>query len=318
MSSTAGSTASSWAARASSMRPERQQLRPVGDRAVGHRVAPEVRHRAVGDRDGEQELRLAHDLLLERQHRLDRLERVVVVIQLDRVGADRLLVVLQVGDARAGVLAADAVGREDDLVADVDRAEPCAAREDVDEVRDLVVAQRLHLGPPGARLDAGVDVGLDLRPGHAHQRPVAHTRRDAFHRPLRRSGGVRAAAAAPAATLAASPAATRGYRPAPRLSAADTSAKLTAARAKGEGTAADARRRRSRQRRAPAKGTRPRGERGLEQGLWGKPSWWGVFACQRKEPLTSPQRMLRPREAARTRAKEGLPLGYRGRARTLG
>ena len=46
-------------------------------------------------------------VLLERQHRLDRLERVVVVIELDGVGAEVLLVVLQVVDARAHVLAAD-------------------------------------------------------------------------------------------------------------------------------------------------------------------------------------------------------------------
>ena len=215
------------------------------------------------------------------------------MIQLDRVGADRLLVVLQVGDARAGVLAADAVGREDDLVADVDRAEPCAAREDVGEVRDLVVAQRLDLGPPGARLDAGVDVGLDLRPGHTHQRPVAHTRRDTFHRALRRPKWCADAAGAPAAISRPPGRRPRGYRPAPRLSAADTSAKFTSARAKGEGTAADAggSGRRGRQ------GNEARGERGLEQGAWIRVV--KVAEGRRAEPLlgaapVGPQAVVRP------------------------
>ena len=127
---------------------------------------------------GEQELRLAHGLLLEREHRLDGLERVVVVIQLDRVGAHRLLVVLEVVDARPGVLAADAVRAQHDLVTDVDGAEAGVAGEDVDEVGDRVVAQRLYLGALRPGLRAGSDVRLDLRPGHAHQRPVAHARRD--------------------------------------------------------------------------------------------------------------------------------------------
>ena len=102
---------------------QRQQLRPVGHGAVGDRVAAEVGHGAVLDGDGEQELGPAHGLLLERQHRLDRLEGVVVVIELHGVGAHRLLEGLQVVDARPHVLAADAVRAQDDLVADVDGAE---------------------------------------------------------------------------------------------------------------------------------------------------------------------------------------------------
>ena len=107
------------------------------------------------------------------------------------------------------------------------------------EVRDLVLGQRLHLGalrPPAST--PVVDVGLDLRPGHAHQRPVAHARRDGL-------------SIAPPVRLVGVPAAGAGRdssRPlrrrleatgrAPRLSAADTSAKLAAARAKGAATAA--------------------------------------------------------------------------------
>ena len=127
------------------------------------------------------ELHLTHRLLLEGQDRLDGLERVVVVVELHRVGAHGLLVVLQVVDARPGVLAADAVRGEDHLLAQVDRREAGAAREDVDEVAELVLAQRLHLGAFGAGLGAGADVGLDLVPGHVHQRPVAHAGRDPVH-----------------------------------------------------------------------------------------------------------------------------------------
>ena len=146
---------------------------------------------------------------------------------------------------------------------------------------DLVVAQWLHLGSLDARRDAGLDVGLDLGSGHAHQRPVAHARRDAFHRPSVRVVGVPPPERRPRRGPRPPRRRPRGYRSAPRLSAADTSAKLTDVRDQAEATGATGAGGSFR----AQKGARPRGERGLVQGLWGKPSWWGVFACQRKEPI---------------------------------
>ena len=86
-----------------------------------------------------------------------------MVVHLHGVRAQVLLVVLQVVDARAHVLAAAAVVAQDHLVADVDGAEARAAAEDVDQVADRVFAQRLDLGPLDGGRDAVADVGLDLR-----------------------------------------------------------------------------------------------------------------------------------------------------------
>ena len=191
---------------------ERQQLRPVGDRAVGHGVQAEVGHGAVPARRRDQELRLTHDRLLEPEDGLGRLVRVVLVVELDGVGAQVLLVVLQVVDARAHVLAAAAVVAQRDLVADVDGAEARAAAEDVEQVRDLVLGERLHLGALDGGRDPVADGGLDLGGRHAHQGAVAHAGRDGCSTalpPLRQSG----------------PSLHAGNR----LSPGDTSPKLTAA-----------------------------------------------------------------------------------------
>ena len=52
----------------------RQQLRPVGDRTVGHGVQAEVGHSAVPARRRDEELRLAHGRLFEPEHGLRRLQ----------------------------------------------------------------------------------------------------------------------------------------------------------------------------------------------------------------------------------------------------
>ena len=187
-----------------------------------------------------------------------------MVIELDGVGAQVLLVVLQVVDAGAHVLAAAAVVAQRDLVADVDGAEARAAAEDVDQVRDLVVGERLHLGA----LDRGGD---PLADGGSIS---ARVRRTSDPSPMR--VGMGCSTRPPACP------ACRGRRHAP--AAGRRSAEPTrGARACHRRILRQSwRRRRAAKRGEPArrtrprlKGARPRGERGLVQGLWGKPSGGG-------------------------------------------
>ena len=111
--------------------------------------------------------------------------------------------------------------------------------------------------------------------------------------------------------LARPPPATRGYRAAPPAVSGGYFGKVDG----GAGQTV----RRPRTRRRPRaerrhKGARPRGERGLVQGLWGKPSWGGLRLPAKGAIHSLPQRMLRRREAARTRAKRRLPGRYRAGA----
>ena len=88
---------------------ERQQLEPVLHRPVGPRVEGQVGLRPVLDRRREHELGVLHDLLLERQDRLDRLVGVLDVPELEDVLAQALLAFEQVEDVGAGHLGAAAV-----------------------------------------------------------------------------------------------------------------------------------------------------------------------------------------------------------------
>ena len=124
------------------------------------------------------------------------------MVELERVGAEVLLVVLQVVDAGAEVLAAAAVEREHDLVADVDAGEPAVRAEDLGEMVELGARELRRLGALGARLRAGFEIGADLlsassrrarrRPcGSGSWLPSAHLRvsvpSTSRHRPARRS-----------------------------------------------------------------------------------------------------------------------------------
>ena len=155
---------------------ERQQLRPVGHRTVGHRVEPEVGHGAVAERGRRHELRLAHDDLLEGHDGLGRFVRIVVVVELERVGAEVLLVVLQVVDAGAEVVAAAAVEREHDLVADVDAGEAAVRAEDLGQMVELGSRESGRLATLGAGLGAGFEVGADFGRRHLEESAVAHAR----------------------------------------------------------------------------------------------------------------------------------------------
>ena len=81
-------------------------------------------------------------------------------------------------DTCAHVLTAATVVAERSLVADVDGAEARAAAEDVQQVRDLVLSERLHLGALGRGRHTVADGGFDLGGRHMYQRAVAHARRD--------------------------------------------------------------------------------------------------------------------------------------------
>ncbi len=105
-----------------------QQLEPVVGRAVRLRVERQVGLRPVLDRRRQHELGVLHDLLLERQDRLDGLVGVLDVPELEDVLAQALFALEQVEDVGAGHLAAAAVAGEHDLVADVDRRERAPAR----------------------------------------------------------------------------------------------------------------------------------------------------------------------------------------------
>ena len=91
------------------------------------------------------------------------------MVELHGIGADRLLVGLEVVDPGADVLAAHAVRAQDDLLADVHGAEAGGAGEDVDEVVDLVLTQRIDLGPLDRRLHPGLDLRLDRGATHPDQ-----------------------------------------------------------------------------------------------------------------------------------------------------
>ena len=140
----------------------RQQLRPVAARPVRARVPAEVGLGAVVHRDGDALLRLLHRLLLGADHGLDRLVRVVDVVELAGVGAEALLVLHQGVDAAALLRRAAAVEAEDDLVPDVDGAEARAAGEDVQEVLELVRAQLGRARPGGGRARALLELRPDL------------------------------------------------------------------------------------------------------------------------------------------------------------
>ena len=154
----------------------RHELGPVGDGPVRHRVAAQVRHRAVLQRRDEVELGVLHRLGLVAQDRLDRLVRVVDGEELEHVGAAVALVAVQLVDARAGVEVARAVEAEADLVAHVDGAELGLAREDVEQVVDLRRGEGRRLGAAGADLRAGEEVLADLRRRHLDEPAVAEPR----------------------------------------------------------------------------------------------------------------------------------------------
>jgi len=103
-----------------------------------------------------------------------------VVPQLDRVGAVMVLVEDLLHDRVAEVAVAGAVEAEHNLVAAVDRAELRRRAEDVQEMRDLVGAERRHLCPAHSGLDALVKIRLDLGLRHQSARAVAETRRKAL------------------------------------------------------------------------------------------------------------------------------------------
>ncbi len=95
-----------------------------------------------------------------------------------------LLVELQIVDARADVLAADAVVGEHDLVTDVDAREARGGGEDLEQVAQLTLVEWRHLGPLGRHARALFEVGAHLAGGHPGQRAIAHARRDLLVSPL--------------------------------------------------------------------------------------------------------------------------------------
>ena len=145
------STASSCAARASAILPSGMSSRPVRRRAVRLRVAAQVRHRPVVERHHRLLLRVLEHLRLEREHGAHGLVRVVVVPELDHVGAVVVLVDDLLEDRRRDVGVARAVEAEDDLVAVVDGAELGRRGEDVEQVVD---ARPAASGSTLARLTA--------------------------------------------------------------------------------------------------------------------------------------------------------------------
>ena len=170
----------------------RQQLRPVAARPVGVRVAAEVGLGAVVHGDGDPLLRLLHRLLLGADDGLDRLVRVVDVVELAGVGAEALLVLHQRVDAAALLRRAAAVEAEDDLVPDVDGGEARAAGEDVQEVIELVRAQLGRARPGGGRARALLELALELAARQRDGGAVPLTRHDPrFHAAPCLSGGAR-------------------------------------------------------------------------------------------------------------------------------
>ena len=101
--------------------------------------------------------------------------------ELDRVGAVMVLVQDLLHHRRVDVGVAGAVEAEDDFVPVVDGTELGRRREDVEQVGDLVVGEGVHLGAADGDLDAGVEVGLELRPGHLREGAVSETCGDALH-----------------------------------------------------------------------------------------------------------------------------------------
>ncbi len=157
---------------------QRQQLGPVGDGSVGLRVAAQVGHRAVLHGVGAQHLGDLHGLPLVGDVGLDRLVGVVDLPELDDVDAEHLLERLQVLHAVADVLGPRAVVAHDDLVADVDGGEARRRGVDVEQVVELVLGERVALGPLGRLLRAVFEIGLDLGAGHLDERTVTHASRD--------------------------------------------------------------------------------------------------------------------------------------------
>ena len=188
------SIASAMAARAAAISPRGSSSNQLATGPSGARVEGQVGLRAVLDRRREHELRVLHDLLLERQDRLDRLVGVLDVPELEDVLAQALLALEQVEDVGAGHLRAAAVARKDDLLADVHGREGGARGVDVEDVVDLVGGQRLGLGLAGGQQRGLFDVGAQLaarRAAPASRHPYAsgggvHERRLRSRCPRRR------------------------------------------------------------------------------------------------------------------------------------
>ncbi len=178
MSSTSISQASSWARAGLVDLAHGQELRPVGDGAVGLRVAAQVGHGAVLHRVSEQVLGDLHGLAFMGDVGLDRLVGVVDLPELDHVDAEQGFVALQVLHAVSDVLGAGAVVAEHDLVADVDGGEARRRGVDVEQVVELVLNELRDLGLLGRELGAGLEIGLDLGARHLDERPVTHAGRD--------------------------------------------------------------------------------------------------------------------------------------------
>ena len=156
---------------------QRQQLVPVVARAVRLGVQAQVGHDAVLQRRDGAQLRVVHVLGLVGQDRAHDLERVVADAELQQVGAHPLLVGLQVLDARRVRLHAGAVAAEHDLLADVDADEAQRRRVDLEQVVDLVVGQRRHLGALGRDLRPRHEIGADLAARQMREGAVAHAGR---------------------------------------------------------------------------------------------------------------------------------------------
>ena len=106
----------------------------------------------------------------------NRLVGVVGVAEFDHVGAEHLLVDLQVLEASSEGVRAGAVHREHDLLTDVDAGEPRGRAVDVDQVVDLLLDERryprLTRRLPGALFDVGAQLASRL----LDKRAVTHTR----------------------------------------------------------------------------------------------------------------------------------------------
>ena len=176
-----------------------QQRGPVLAGAVGLGVEAQVGHDAVLQRGHGGEQGVMHDLGLVGHDRAHDLERVVAHAELEQVGAHPLLVGLQVLGARGVRLHAGAVAAEDHLVAHVDPREAGRRRVDVEQVVELVLRQRRHLGALDRRLGARLELGLDLAARQMGEGAVAHAGRDRrFHRATTPSRSRNVARRAPA------------------------------------------------------------------------------------------------------------------------
>ena len=168
-----------------------------------------------------------------------------------------------------------------------------------------------HLGALHPGLDARLDVGLDLGPRHAYQRPVAHARRDTFHRPSVRvarrtaaGAGRDAAAALPGGVSRLQARRRRCQRRILRQSSRRPGTKVRQATRRGLAV-----------RIRPTKGRGPAGNGASNKGFGANPRGGGGLRLPAKGATHHhPQGMLRRREAARTHAKEGLPARYRAGA----